>query len=143
MKRSAIFRVLLMGAGILAVGVGAVGVVVPLLPTTPFLLLGAACFIRSSERLYRWLIQHRWFGGYIRNYREHRAMTRRAKAVALILLWTVIGHSALLVANAWWLRCGMLLVAVGVTVHLMHLRTMPRETCRGAGRSEMDASVPG
>ena len=71
-------RPVLVVVGVAAVVVGAVGVVVPLLPTTPFLLLAAACFMRSSDRLYRWLTRNRLLGDYIRNYREHRAMTWRA-----------------------------------------------------------------
>ncbi|MHC4479590.1 MAG: YbaN family protein [Planctomycetota bacterium] len=113
--------------GVLAVVLGAIGVFVPLLPTTPFLLLAAACFIRSSEPLYTWLIHHRWFGSYIRNYREHRAVTLHAKVVALVLLWTVIGYSALVVVSSWWLRLALALVAVGVTIHLLHLRTLKQD----------------
>jgi uncharacterized membrane protein YbaN (DUF454 family) len=113
-------------AGVGAVVVGIVGIFVPLLPTTPFLLLAAACFVRSSDRLYLWLIHHRWLGTYIRNYREHRAMTLRAKVTALVFLWAVIGYSAVVVAEAWWLRLLLLTVALGVTVHLSRLRTAPR-----------------
>lgn len=83
MKRTLLGRVALMLAGGLALAIGVVGVFVPLLPTTPFLLLAAACFFRSSDRLYSWLVNHKWLGSYIRNYREHRAMTRRAKAVSV------------------------------------------------------------
>lgn len=86
MKKSAVLRGILVTVGIIAISVGAIGVFVPLLPTTPFLLLAAACFIRSSDRLYAWLIHHRWFGSYIRNYREHHAITLRAKIVSLTLL---------------------------------------------------------
>ena len=120
-------RWFLAAVGVCAVVLGAIGVVVPLLPTTPFLLLAAACFIRSSDRLYVWLIHHRWFGDYIRNYRERRAMTRRAKGVALTLLWTVMGYSAWTVTTSWWLRLLLGSVAVGVTLHLLHLKTLTRK----------------
>lgn len=123
-NRDTLWRWLLLTAGTAAVVVGTIGIVVPLLPTTPFLLLAAACFIRSSERLYAWLIRHPWFGSYIRNYREHRGMTRRAKVIALGLLWGVIGYSAVMVAASWWLRLLLVLVAVGVTLHLWYLRTL-------------------
>lgn len=118
-------RVLLIVLGGGALLLGLVGVFVPLLPTTPFLLLAAACFVRSSERLYRGLTQHPWLGSYIINYREHRGMTARAKATALVLLWIVIGHSALLVASALWLRILLLAVAAGVTTHIALLGTVP------------------
>lgn len=127
MAKSALLRGLLVAAGIVSFGLGAIGVFVPLLPTTPFLLLAAACFIRGSDRLYFWLIHHRWFGPYIRNYREHRAITRRARIVSLALLWSVIGYSALFAARAWWLRALLGLIAAGVTVHLLQLKTLPRE----------------
>ena len=65
---------LLMSLGILAMVVGLIGVVVPLLPTTPFLLLAAACFVRSSDTLYDWLTSNRLFGGFIRDYREQRGV---------------------------------------------------------------------
>jgi len=113
--------------GLIAVGLGLVGIFVPLLPTTPLLLLAAACFIRSSDQLYRWLIGHRWFGSYIRHYREHRAITLRAKVATLLLLWGVIGYTALAVVALWWVRALLLLVAVGVTTHVLRLRTLTQE----------------
>ena len=131
MKKSALQRGFLAAAGIIALGMGTIGVFVPLLPTTPFLLLAAACFIRSSDRLYSWLIHHRWFGSYIRNYREHRAITLRAKVLSLSLLWGVIGYSAIFVPHSWWLRVLLAGVAIGVTIHLLHLKTLTREMIAG------------
>ncbi len=113
----------LVSIGILAVVLASVGIFIPVLPTTPFLLLAAACFIRSSDRLYRWLIGHKWFGSYIRNYREHRAITQRAKVLSLVMLWGVIGYSAIVAVSNWWLQALLAAVAIGVTVHLLHLRT--------------------
>ena len=108
-------------------GLGVLGVFVPVLPTTPFLLLAAAAFVRSSPRLYHWLIHHKWFGNYIRYYREYRAVTLRSKIVALALLWSVIGYTAIGVVQAWWLRALLAAVAVGVSVHLLSLKTLTRE----------------
>ena len=121
-------RFLLVVVGCVCVGLGTVGIFLPLLPTTPFLLLAAACFIRSSERLYEWLITHRWFGYYIKNYSEHRAITLRAKVVTLSLLWFTIGYSAIVVARAWWLRLVLLCIAVGVTLHVLRLKTLTRNS---------------
>lgn len=123
MSKASLRKCALVSIGVLAVALGIVGIFVPILPTTPFLLLAAACFIRSSDRLYRWLIQHRWFGSYIRNYREHRAVTLRAKVLALVMLWGVIGYSAIVAVSAWWLRALLGTVAVGVTVHLLRMKT--------------------
>ena len=115
---------LLLSAGILAVGFGVVGAFVPLLPTTPFLLLAAACFARSSDRHYEWLLNHRWMGAHVRNYREHRATTRRVKVVTMALLWGSIGYAAIAVADGWVVRTLLLTVAVGVTIHVLSLRVV-------------------
>ena len=127
MEKLSLRKWILMIIGVIAVGVGMIGIFVPLLPTTPFLLLAAACFVRSSERLYDWLIHHKWFGAYIRHYREHRAITLRAKIVTLVLLWGVIGYTALGVVTTWGVRALLGVIAVGVTLHLLHLKTLTRE----------------
>ncbi len=95
----------------------------PLLPTTVFLLLAAYCYARSSPRLYEWLLTNRYFGEYIRNYREGRGMPLRHKVLTLVLLWGVIGFSVVAVARSWWLRLFLLAVAVGVTTYLARLKT--------------------
>lgn len=118
-------RWLLIAVGVLSVALGTVGIVVPILPTTPFLLLAAACFLRSSDRLYRWLITHPWFGTFIRDYREHHAISLRVKIPILALLWLTIGISILWVAEALWLRLLLGAIAVGVTIHLLSLRNEP------------------
>ena len=143
MKKTAIWRGFLVAVGILAIIVGTIGIFVPLLPTTPFLLLAAACFIRSSDRLYAWLIHHRWFGSYIRNYREHHAITLSAKIVSLTLLWSMIGYSAVFVAHAWWLRALLGIIAVGVTIHLLQLKTLTREMLKKPAGVDTGEAVPG
>ena len=106
---------LLMSLGILAMVVGLIGVVVPLLPTTPFLLLAAACFVRSSDTLYDRFTSNRLLGGFIRDYREQRGVSARAKITALVLLWGVIGYTALMVVDLIWVRVLLAGVAVAVT----------------------------
>jgi len=120
-------RWLLMIIGMAAVGLGIIGIFLPLLPTTPFLLLAAACFIRSSDRLYQWLIRNRWFGSYIRNYREHRAIPLRAKVIALVLLWTTMIYSVFGLIAHWAVRVILLLIATAVTLYLLRLKTLSRE----------------
>ena len=117
----------LRGIGIVSVGLGVLGIFVPLMPTTPFLLLAAAGFVRSSPRLYAWLIHNTGFGRYILYYREYRAIPLRIKVVALALLWGVIGYAAWRVVTAWWIRAGLGVIALGVTLHLMHLSTLTQE----------------
>jgi len=120
-----------MTIGIISVGLGTAGIFLPLLPTTPFLLLAAACFIRSSDRLYQWLIHNRWFGSYIRNYQEHRALPLRAKVTALILLWTTMTYSVFFLLRHWLPQVLLLLIAAVVTIYLLSLKTMPQKARKG------------
>lgn len=116
-------------AGFLFLGLGAVGMFLPVLPTTPFLLLAAACFFRGSERMYARLLRHPWFGQTIRDYRERRAVSKQAKIVSIAALWTVIGISALFAVSALWHRLILFAVAAGVTAFLVSLKTaMPGRT---------------
>ena len=118
-------RWLLLAGGALCVLLGVAGIVLPLVPTTPFLLLAAWCFARSSERFYRRLLAHRWLGPYIRNYRDGGGMTRRAKVSTLVLLWIAIGSTVVVAASAGWARLLLLAVAAGVTIYLLRLPTTP------------------
>ena len=127
MDKSDLHKKLLISAGVLSVVLATVGILLPLLPTTPFLLLAAACFIRSSDRLYRWLISHRWLGPYIKNYREHKAVTKWTKVMTLLLLWGTLGYAAIWVTSALAIRVLLLLVGVGVTVHVLSLKTLTPE----------------
>lgn len=127
---------LLLPAGVLAVGFGIAGAFVPLVPTTPFLLLAAACFARSSDRHYEWLMNHRWLGAHVKNYREHKATTKRVKAVSLALLWGSIGYAAIVVADGWAVRALLLCVAVGVTIHVLSLRLVTGDTTPEAAATD-------
>lgn len=79
-------RILWGSLGGISVGLGAAGVVLPLVPTTPFMLLAAYCFARSSPRLENWLINHPRFGPAITDWRAHRAISRRAKMLAVVAI---------------------------------------------------------
>jgi uncharacterized membrane protein YbaN (DUF454 family) len=118
---------LLVAAGFLFVGLGAAGIFLPLLPTTPFLLLAAACFARSSERFYKWLLHNRWFGGYIRDYREGRGIPVGVKIVTVALLWLVIILSAAFAVSSLVVRIILAVIAVGVTAHILSIRTKRRD----------------
>lgn len=122
-------KCLLIFAGSISLLLGVIGAFVPVLPTTPFLLLSAYCYLRSSKRLYNWLINHRIFGTYIYNYLTYRAITQRTRIVALIFLWATLLTSASLTHNLH-LRLFLLAVGVGVTIHLYALKTMSREVQR-------------
>jgi len=114
-------RFLLIGCGTALVGVGLVGVFLPLLPTTPFLLLAAFLYARSSERFYNWLVGNRWIGEYLRRYYEKRCMTRRHKTFTLSFLWAAIGLSGALAVQTWSVRVILAGVAAAVTTHILLL----------------------
>ena len=116
-------RSLLVVSGTLCVALGILGIFLPVLPTTPFLLLAAVCYARSSKRFYDWLMSNRWCGAYIRNYREGRGITLKHKIATLSLLWLTIGYSAIFVSSVIWVRLLLLGVAAGVTFHLIKIRT--------------------
>lgn len=114
-------RQLLLAAGTLSLAIGIVGIFVPILPTTPFLLLAAGCYLRSSQRFYNWLMGNRFFGNYIRNYIEGRGIPLKVKLFIIILLWVTIGISIWLVAKPL-VTIILLIVAVGVTLHIIFIR---------------------
>jgi uncharacterized membrane protein YbaN (DUF454 family) len=122
-----IVRILLIASGTFFVALGVLGVFLPVLPTTPFLLLAAVCYARSSERFYHWLLTNRWCGEYIRNYREGRGIPLKQKVFAIMLLWLTIGYAALFVVSLWWIKLVLVGIVVGVTVHLVRIKTYKPE----------------
>ena len=117
-------RILLIIAGTFFVGLGIVGIFVPVLPTTPFLLLAAACYARSSQRFYGWLLNNKWFGSYIRNYLERKGVPLRAKVVTVTLLWVTIGSSVAFVVEILVVKLILVLIAIGVSIHILSVRTL-------------------
>lgn len=118
-------RYLLLALGILSLALGSIGLFVPVLPTTPFLLVSAFCFLRSSQRLYDWLLHHKIFGVFIYNYITYKAVPRPAKIGAIVFLWTTLGLSIAWVDTAA-LRLLLAGIGIAVTVHLALLKTIPR-----------------
>lgn len=125
--RIRLLRWLLLLGGTLSLGIGAPGTVVPGLPTTPFVLLAAACYLRSSERLYRWLITNRVFGPVLETWRTHRGMTLRAKLVTLTLVWLTLGSAALFLAESLFMKLVLIGIASVKTVFLARIRTVAAE----------------
>jgi uncharacterized protein len=113
--------------GTVCVALGILGIFLPILPTTPFLLLAAYCYTRGSDRFYNWLLNRSWFGGYIRNYREGRGIPLKQKLVSIALLWLTIGYAIGFVVTTWWLEGLLLVVALGVTIHLSKIKTWRQE----------------
>jgi uncharacterized protein len=110
---------LLVVAGTVSLGLGIVGIVVPILPTTPFLLLSAACYARGSKRLHDWLMSRPRLGAYIRRYRQGLGIPLGTKLFTVGLLWTTIGLSIVLAAESAAVRIGLLAVAAAVTAHVL------------------------
>lgn len=102
-------------AGLVAVAIGAVGVVLPLLPTTPFLLVAAFAFARSSERLNRWLQEHRTFGPLIKNWHRDGSIDRKAKRTAIIVILATPLITWLLDAPLWIVACQIVVLAASAT----------------------------
>jgi uncharacterized membrane protein YbaN (DUF454 family) len=119
-------KIILLVIGSIAIAMGVVGIVLPVLPTTPFLLVAAYCYIRSSERFYCWLINHRVLGVYIHNYLEHRAITRNTKIMALASLWITLPIAIFLIPN-WYIRGSVFAIGICVSIHILKLKTLVRE----------------
>ena len=119
-----LFLIILGGA---ALALGILGIFLPLLPTTPFLLLAAALWVKASPALYDWLISHPVLGEYIRNFREHRAIPLRVKICSVSLVWLTIGYCIFAVVDEWWwAQLLMVALAVGITWHILSFKTLKK-----------------
>lgn len=121
---SGLVRRLWIGLGTFFVVLGTIGIFLPLLPTTPFLLLAAACYARGSRKFYDWLLNNRWFGDYIRNYREKKGIPLKIKVLSISFLWVTIGYSTLFIIDIPLVRIILILIAIGVSIHIMRFRTL-------------------
>ena len=117
-------RLFLIIAGWFFVALGVIGIFLPVMPTTIFLIIAAACFARSSERFYSWLLNNKRFGKLIRDYREQKGMPIRAKVIAILMLNLAIGYSALFAVSLTWVKILLFLIAIGVTIYLISLKTI-------------------
>lgn len=105
---------------------GAIGIFLPILPTTPFLLLSAFCYLRSSKRMYKWLTENKILGKYIYNYIHNKGMEKSAKIWALVFLWSTLLISIYFM-DSLHLRIFLGFVGIGVSVHLLMLKTLKKE----------------
>jgi len=112
-------RIGLIVSGWMCVLLAILGIFLPLLPTTPFLLLAAFCFSRSSTRFHHWLINHPWFGDYIKNFQEGRGMTLSSKIWSVTLIWLSIGSTVIFFVPSMWGKIGLLIIAASVSGYLI------------------------
>lgn len=113
--------------GTLSLALALAGIFLPLLPTTPLLLVAAWCFVRSSPRLYQWLMQHPKLGPYIRNFRENRAIPLRVKVVSVTLIWLTIGSCILFVVEEHlWAQLLLFALAAAISWHILSYKTLKR-----------------
>jgi len=119
--KSAFLRWILISCGWLAVAGGVAGTFLPLLPTVPFLLLAVTCFSKSSERFYRWLVEHNHLGPLLRDYLRGAGIPLRAKAIAIGMVWVSFPATTIFFAQDFWLKTLLITVAVGVTLYLLSL----------------------
>lgn len=136
-KGQKVAKALWLIAGLICVCLGTIGMALPILPTTPFLLAAAACFCKSSTKMYNWLLNNKWFGDYIRNYKEGKGLPIKTKIIALTVLWTTLSISAIFFLNRLLppqlvlpMQIVMLAVAVGVSVHVLRLPTFKKNVAR-------------
>lgn len=120
--KSRVLRGVLLGIGWISVALGVLGIALPLLPTTPFLLLAAACFLRSSSEFHGWLLGHPYLGRYLEYYLGGQGMPFRAKVYTLAMLWSTMALSAWLVSNRW-VSLILLITGLAVTMHMARLPT--------------------
>lgn len=120
-------RIFLIIVGSVSLVLGILGMFLPLLPTTPFLLLSAAVWVKASPALYQWLLNHKVFGEYIRNFREHRAIPLRVKIISVSLVWLTIGYCIFAVVDEWWwAQVLMTLLAIGISWHILSFKTLKK-----------------
>ena len=117
-------RYILAFLGTLSLMMGVLGIFLPVLPTTPFLLLSAALYVRSSQRLYSWLMSHEHLGPYIKNFQEHKAIPLRVKVVSVSMVWVTLLYCTFFVADVWWMRLIFIAIAIGVSAHILHYKTL-------------------
>ncbi len=109
--------------GLISLGLGIIGIFVPVLPTTPFLLLASWLFLKSSNRLYNWLMSHPKLGPYIKDFMLYKAIPLKAKIISISTLWASLICCAAFVARHWALRAIFILIAIGVTIHILSFKT--------------------
>jgi len=119
-------RALLVAAGSISLALGVLGIFLPLLPTTPFVLLAAACFARASPRLHAWLLSNRTFGPLILEWERHRSIPYRVKLMAIAMMTVTFGASILLFVKPLWLKIALGLFGIGLAIWMARIPSRDR-----------------
>ena len=108
-------------AGTLCLILGIVGIILPILPTTPFLLLAAACYARSSEKAYNWMLNNKLFGKYIKDYKEGKGLPLKMRIFTIVFLWITIIISIIFI-QIFWVQILLIIIAILVSIHVALIR---------------------
>lgn len=117
-------KMILTIVGLISLALGITGIFLPVLPTTPFLLLSAALFLKSNKGLYDWLLDHPSLGTYIRNFMEYKAIPLRIKILSVSMVWMTLSYCAIFVAEHWLFRVFFIVLAIGITIHILSYATL-------------------
>ena len=121
-KKKKIINRLIFFGGFISLILGVIGIAIPILPTTPFLLLASAAFAKSSERFNRWLLNNKVLGAYIRNYREGKGLPLKIKIITLSLLWITILVSMFFLMDLLWVQILLICIAIAVSIHIILIK---------------------
>ncbi len=116
-------KILLTILGLISLGLGILGIFLPVLPTTPLLLLAAFLFLRGNRKLYIWLMNHPKLGPYITDFMVHKSIPLHVKIVSVTLIWLTLLNCAVFVAPNWPLRIFFVALAAAVTTHILSYKT--------------------
>ncbi len=125
--RNSIKKGLLVVSGTLFLVLGVIGIFIPLLPTTPFLLLAATCYIKGSKKFYDWLIKNRWLGQYIKNYQDDKGIPFKVKIITILVLWLTIMISTILFVSNLLIQIILFIIAIGVSIHIIKIKTLDKK----------------
>ena len=126
-NRGKFIKILFVIAGTIFLLLGAIGILLPVVPTTPFLLLSAACYYKGSKRSHNWILNNKWFGHYIKNYTEGKGISLKAKIFTISLLWLTILYSIIFVINILIVQLILFIIAIGVSIHIITITTYKKK----------------
>ena len=116
-------KIILISTGFFFLVVGIIGILLPVLPTIPFFIIASICFSKSSEKLHNFLLNHRWIGSQIKDYQERKGIRLRVKVFFIVFQWITVIFSATFLIHVLILRILMVIIAIGVTIYILSLKT--------------------